>query len=86
MSPIRYFYETKNYSQVAKEFGTKRQRVKFWVELVQIMHEHGLIKRALKKHQKKINITKYRKKLKALLGLGKGKFKQSVTYVPDEIS
>jgi hypothetical protein len=50
------------------------------------MHGHGLIKRALKKHQKKINITKYRKKLKALLGLGKGKFKQSVTYVPDEIS
>jgi transposase InsO family protein len=31
-----------------------------------IMHEHGLIKRALKKHQKKMNITKYRKKLKAL--------------------
>jgi hypothetical protein len=30
------------------------------------MHEHGLIKRALKKHQKKMNITKYRKKLKAL--------------------
>jgi hypothetical protein len=34
MSPIRYFYETRNYSQVAKEFGTKRQRVKFWVELI----------------------------------------------------
>jgi hypothetical protein len=30
------------------------------------MHEHGLIKRALKKHQKKMNIKKYRKKLKAL--------------------
>jgi transposase len=127
---VRRYYETRNYSQVAREFGTKRQRVKFWVErfekegvdglrdksraphniphktskdveekikqiaisrkysigqdriqlellkrydikiststINRIMHEHGLIKRALKKHQKKMNITKYRKKLKAL--------------------
>jgi transposase len=127
---VRRYYETRNYTQVAREFGTKRQRVKFWVErfekegidglgdksraphniphktskdveekikqiaisrkysigqdriqlellkrydikiststINRIMHEHGLIKRALKKHQKKMNITKYRKKLKAL--------------------
>jgi transposase len=29
---IKRYYEVRNYSQVAKEFGTKRQRVKFWVE------------------------------------------------------
>jgi transposase len=29
---VRRYYETRNYSQVAREFGTKRQRVKFWVE------------------------------------------------------
>jgi hypothetical protein len=33
------------------------------------LHEHGLIKRALKKHQKKMNITKYRKQVKSPEGL-----------------
>jgi hypothetical protein len=31
---VRRYYETRNYSQVANEFRTKRQRVRFWVEMV----------------------------------------------------
>jgi transposase-like protein len=31
---VRRYYETRNYTKVAREFGTKRQRVRFWVELV----------------------------------------------------
>jgi len=29
---IKRYYEIGNYSQVAKEYGTKRQRVKFWIQ------------------------------------------------------
>jgi len=29
---VQRYYQILNYSQVAKEYGTKRQRVKFWVE------------------------------------------------------
>ncbi|MDI6602532.1 MAG: helix-turn-helix domain-containing protein [Patescibacteria group bacterium] len=29
---IQRYYQIRNYSQVAREYATKRQRVKFWVE------------------------------------------------------
>jgi len=38
----------------------KRYGIKISTSTInRIMHEYGLIKRALKKHQKKMNITKY---------------------------
>jgi len=126
---VQRYYQILNYSQVAREYGTKRQRVKFWVEryeeegieglkdrsraphniphktpkeieekireiakskrysigqdriqselkkrgikkststINRIMHSLGLIKKRLKKYQRKRQISKYRKKLKAL--------------------
>lgn len=29
---VQRYYQTLNYFQVAREYGTKRQRVRFWVE------------------------------------------------------
>ena len=126
---VKRYYQILNYSQVAKEYGTKRQRVKFWVQryekegieglkdkskaphhiphktskeiekkikeiakakkysigqdriqselkkqgikrststINRIMHKLGLIRKRLKKYQKKRQISEYRKKLKAL--------------------
>jgi len=126
---IKRYYEIGNYSQVAREYGTKRQRVKFWVQryeqegieglkdkskaphhiphktpkeiekkiqeiakakkysigqdriqselrkegikrststINRIMHDLDLIKKRLKKYQRKRQISEYRKKLRAL--------------------
>lgn len=126
---VKRYFEVLNYFQVAREFGTKRQRIKFWVlrykkggiealkdksraphhiphktpkevekkikeiakakrysigqdriqselrkqgikistsTINRIMHELGLIKKRLKKYQKKRQISEYKKKLKAL--------------------
>ncbi|MCD6410585.1 helix-turn-helix domain-containing protein, partial [bacterium] len=126
---VKRYFEVLNYSQVAREFDTKRQRVKFWVEryekegieglkdksraphriphktpkeieekikkiakakkysigqdriqselkregikiststINRIMHELGLIKKRLKKYQRKRQVAEYKKKLKAL--------------------
>jgi len=126
---VKRYFEILNYSQVAREFGTKRQRVRFWVErykkegieglkdkskaphhiphktpkeiekkikeiakakkysigqdriqselkgegikiststINRIMHELGLIKKRLKKYQRKRQVAEYKKKLKAL--------------------
>lgn len=126
---VKRYYEVMNYSQVAREYGTKRQRVKFWMEsfeeegmkgledksraphslpnktpkeieekireiakakkysigqdriqselrkegikrststINQIMHSLDLIKKRLKKYQRKRQVSEYRKELKAL--------------------
>ena len=126
---VQRYYQIFNYTQVAREYGTKRQRVKFWVEryekegiegledksrapyhiphktpkeieekireiakakkysigqdriqselrkegikkststINRILHSLDLIKKRLKKYQKKRQISEYRKKLKAL--------------------
>lgn len=126
---VQRYYQIMNYSQVAREYGTKRQRVKFWVErfeeegieglkdksraphhiphktpkeieekireiakakrysigqdriqselkkqgikkststINRILHRLDLIKKRLRKYQRKRQVSEYRKKLKAL--------------------